>query len=74
MMEFLDSLSLRPGVCFLWVGQNYDETVTLQIKGQTVRLGVPVAKRVWVAATRSHVTENAETSSGKAKTRHVQKR
>lgn len=49
MMEFLDSLQLRPGVCFSWVGRNYDETVTLLMKGQTVQLGAPVARRVWVA-------------------------
>jgi len=49
MMEFLDNLQLRPGVCFSWVGRNYDETVTLQMKSQTVQLGTPVGKRVWVA-------------------------
>jgi DtxR family Mn-dependent transcriptional regulator len=53
MMEFLDNLQLRPGVCFRWVGRNYDETVTLQMKGRTVQLGAPVAKRVWVARTPS---------------------
>jgi len=33
------------------VCRNYDETVTIQTKGQTVQLGSPVAKRVWVART-----------------------
>ena len=51
MMEFLDRLQLRPGVRFSWVGRNYDETVTIQIKGRTVQLGAPVARRVWVART-----------------------
>ena len=51
MMEFLDGLDLRPGVRFSWVCRNYDETVTIQTKGQTVQLGSPVAKRVWVART-----------------------
>jgi DtxR family Mn-dependent transcriptional regulator len=50
LMEFLDSLRLRPGICFSWIGRNYDETVTLHVKGQPVQLGAPVAKRVWVAA------------------------
>lgn len=49
MMEFLDSLGMRPGVCFAWLGRNYDETVTLRIDGRAVQLGAPVAKRIWVA-------------------------
>ena len=50
MMEFLDQLHLCPGVCFSWVGRNYDDTVTLKMKGLTVQLGASVAKRIWVAA------------------------
>src|SRR3954451_8597681 len=49
MLEFLDSLKLRPGTQFSWMGKNYDETVTLQFGGETIQLGSPVAKRVWVA-------------------------
>jgi DtxR family transcriptional regulator, Mn-dependent transcriptional regulator len=48
MMEFLDRLHLLPGVRFAWLARNYDETVTLRLKGRTIRLGAPVAKRVWV--------------------------
>jgi DtxR family transcriptional regulator, iron-dependent repressor len=51
MMEFLDRLELRPGVRFSWVCRNYDETVTIQIRGRAVQLGSPVARRVWVART-----------------------
>ena len=50
LMEFLDSLRLQPGVCFSWMGRNYDETVTLHVNGRPVQVGAPVAKRVWVAA------------------------
>lgn len=50
LMEFLDGLHLRPGVCFSWIGRNYDETVTLHVTGQPVQVGAPVAKRVWVTA------------------------
>jgi len=52
MMEFLDQLHLCPGVCFSWVGRNYDDTVTLKMKGLTVQLGASVAKRIWVARTK----------------------
>lgn len=48
LLEFLDALQLRPGVCFLWRGRNYDETVTLRIRERTVQLGGPAARRVWV--------------------------
>ena len=50
LMEFLDGLQLRPGVCFTWSGRNYDETVTLHVSGRPVQVGAPVAKRVWVTA------------------------
>ena len=50
LMEFLDGLGLKPGVCFSWVGRNYDETVTLSVTGRPVQVGAPVAKRVWVTA------------------------
>ena len=53
MLEFLDSLQLRPGTQFNWVGKNYDETVTLHLAGQTIQIGSPVAKRVWVAAAKA---------------------
>ncbi|MCU1330984.1 MAG: iron (metal) dependent repressor, DtxR family [Bryobacterales bacterium] len=53
MLEFLESLKLRPGAQFSWVGRNYDETVTLQLDGQTLQIGAPVARRVWVAAAKA---------------------
>ena len=49
LMEFLDSLGLRPGTDLRWIERNYDETVTVRVNGQEVRLGGPAAKRVWVA-------------------------
>ncbi len=50
LLEFLDGLQLRPSVCFLWIGRNYDETVTLHVTGRPVQVGAPVARRVWVTA------------------------
>ena len=51
LLEFLDVLGLRPGVCFIWQGRNYDETVSLSIGGRTIQLGGPAARRVWVKPT-----------------------
>lgn len=59
MMEFLDRLHLRPGVCFSWLARNYDETVTLQLKGRTLQLGAPVTRRIWVARTSTPTSSQA---------------
>ena len=48
LLEFLDSLGLRPGAELRWAGRNYDETVSLEVNGRLVQLGGPAAKRVWV--------------------------
>jgi len=50
LLEFLDSLGMRPGTAFSWISRNYDETITLQINGHAVHLGIPAARRVWVHA------------------------
>jgi len=62
LMELLDSLHLRPGVCFLWIERNYDETVTLQVENRPVRVGTPVTRRVWVTA--APLTGNCSCQSG----------
>jgi DtxR family Mn-dependent transcriptional regulator len=49
LLEFLDGLGLRPGAPFLWLGRNYDETVSLEVEGRPVHLGGPAARRVWVS-------------------------
>jgi len=49
LMEFLDSLGLRPGTDLRWIERNYDETVTVRVNRRELRLGGPAAKRVWVA-------------------------
>ena len=52
MMEFLDSLGLRPGLHLDWLQKNYDETVTLRVDGRTVQIGAPAARRMWVSVGR----------------------
>jgi DtxR family transcriptional regulator, Mn-dependent transcriptional regulator len=49
LLEFLDHLRLRPGVSFEWRGRNYDDTLSLKVAGRRVLLGVPAARRIWVA-------------------------
>jgi len=48
LLEFLDSLELRPGVRLDWISRNYDDTVTLMVGKRTIQLGTAVAKRIWV--------------------------
>lgn len=50
LLEFLDTLELRPGACVRWNRRNYDETVDLTIKGKCIPLGGPAAAKIWVAA------------------------
>ncbi|HRJ17393.1 MAG TPA: iron dependent repressor, metal binding and dimerization domain protein [Bryobacteraceae bacterium] len=50
LLEFLDTLGLRPGAFIRWNRRNYDETVDLTINGKCIPLGGPAAARIWVAA------------------------
>jgi len=52
LLEYLDSLGLRPGASIVWLNRNYDETVALEVAGRLVQLGAPAARRVWVSAIR----------------------
>jgi DtxR family Mn-dependent transcriptional regulator len=51
LLEFLDTLGLKPGACLHWNRRNYDETIDLTIDGRRIQLGGPVAARIWVANT-----------------------
>ncbi|HME11176.1 MAG TPA: metal-dependent transcriptional regulator [Bryobacteraceae bacterium] len=48
LLEFLNSIGIRPGACVRALSRNYDETLTLQIEGQPVQLGKTAAEKVWV--------------------------
>jgi len=48
LLEYLDALAIRPGTRARVISHNYDETVTLNVKGTTVPLGVSAARRIWV--------------------------
>lgn len=50
LLEFLETLGLRPGTCLRWNGRNYDETVDLTVGGKRIPLGGPAARRIWVAS------------------------
>lgn len=49
LLEFLNSLGLRPGVTVAVKSRNYDDTLTLDINGRQAQLGRPAAEKVWVA-------------------------
>ena len=61
LLEYLDGVGIRPGVRVDVISQNYDETVTLRIGGQSIQLGKPVAAKVWVRC-RDARAENPETA------------
>lgn len=48
LLEYLDRLGLRPGAGFTVVSRNYDDTLTLQLEGPPVQLGLAAAQKVWV--------------------------
>jgi len=49
LLEFFDQEGIRPGTALAIQSQNYDGTVTLEIGGRVVRLGLPAASKIWVA-------------------------
>jgi len=48
LLEYLDTLGVRPGARFGVMSQNYDQTLTLRINGRDVPLGRAAAEKVWV--------------------------
>lgn len=51
LLEYLDSLGIRPGARLKMLARNYDETVSLQVGRSPVQLGRAAATRVWVEPT-----------------------
>lgn len=49
LLEYLNGLGIKPGATLSMLSRNADNTVTLQIAGVTVPLGLPAADRVWVS-------------------------
>lgn len=49
LLEYLDGLGIRPGARLRMLKRNYDETVSLQVRSQSVQLGRAAAAKVWVA-------------------------
>jgi len=48
LLEYLDSLDIRPGSGVVMLNRNYDDTLTLQTAERVVSLGRAAAGRVWV--------------------------
>lgn len=48
LLEYLNSLGVKPGATLRMVSSNVDETITLEIAGRTVSLGQGAAAKVWV--------------------------
>jgi DtxR family Mn-dependent transcriptional regulator len=48
LLEYLDSLGIRPGAAVTLRQRNYDDTLTLETGGRVIPLGRAAASRVWV--------------------------
>ena len=48
LLEYLNSLGIKPGATLRLVSSNVDQTITLEIGGRTVPLGNGAAAKVWV--------------------------
>jgi DtxR family transcriptional regulator, Mn-dependent transcriptional regulator len=48
LLEYLDGLGICPGARLDAVTRNYDETLTLRVRGELVHLGPLAASRIWV--------------------------
>jgi len=50
LLEYLDSLGIKPGALVEMVARNVDHTITLKHNGRHVPLGRGAAEKVWVSA------------------------
>lgn len=50
LLEYLDSLGIRPGAVVEMVARNADQTVTLLLGGRQIPLGAGAAEKVWVTS------------------------
>ncbi len=48
LLEYLDSLGVRPGADIVLLAQNYDDTVTLAVERKRLPLGRRAAGKIWV--------------------------
>jgi DtxR family Mn-dependent transcriptional regulator len=53
LLEYFDSLGIRPGVRLKVLSRNYDGTVSLRIDENPATLGEAAARKVWVSKARS---------------------
>lgn len=50
LLEYFESLQLRPGAWLKVTSRNYDGTLSLQLEQGVVTLGTVAAQKIWVAA------------------------
>jgi len=48
LLEYLDTLSVRPGAAVEVLSQNVDDTVSIRVDGRAVHLGHPAARKIWI--------------------------
>lgn len=56
LLEYLNELGIRPGADLEVTARNYDDTVTLRIRGHAIPLGKSAASKIWVTTSGSYAT------------------
>ena len=74
LLEYLDRVGLRPGVLVELASRNVDETLTLRIGGESVKVGAPIGAKVWISGHADTGTAPAKAGSGPVTLRRARRR
>ena len=74
LLEYLDRVGLRPGVLVELASRNVDETLTLRIGGESVKVGAPIGAKVWISAHTDAGMVPAKAGSGPVTSRRPRRR
>jgi DtxR family Mn-dependent transcriptional regulator len=74
LLEYLDRVGLRPGVLVELASRNVDETLTLRIGGESVKVGAPIGAKVWISGHADTGTVPAKAGSGPVTLRRPRRR
>ena len=74
LLEYLDRVGLRPGVLVELASRNVDETLTLRIGGESVKVGAPIGSKVWISAHTDAGMVPAKAGSGPVTSRRPRRR
>ncbi|MGH9626957.1 MAG: metal-dependent transcriptional regulator [Bryobacteraceae bacterium] len=56
LLEYLHELGIWPGANLELLARNYDDTITLRVRGKSIPLGKSAASKIWVTASEPETT------------------